>query len=52
LCLSLTSTSANFAQQHPTTGFFTQRLYTPSGMIPKYTGYLPRMNFRNSYPSR
>jgi hypothetical protein len=41
---SLTSSSENFVPQRPATSFSRNRLYPTSGMIPKYTGYLPRMN--------
>lgn len=35
----------NFVPQRSTTSFDQPRLYPNSGMIPKYTGYLPRKNF-------
>ncbi|CAF0843115.1 unnamed protein product [Adineta steineri] len=40
------SNSTNFSQQYPTTNSSNQRLYAQSGMIPKYTGYLPQRKYR------
>ncbi len=40
---SLTSSSTKVVPQRPATSFTSHRLYPKSGMIPKYTGYLPRM---------
>ncbi len=41
--LSLPSTSTNLVQQRPSTSISTNRVYLKSGMIPRYTGYLPRI---------
>ncbi|CAF1185704.1 unnamed protein product [Adineta ricciae] len=41
-----TSSLANFAQDNSITDYSTQRLYSRSGMIPKYTGYLPQRKYR------
>lgn len=47
VCFSRLSLT-NVAPQRSVTSFEHHRVYPQSGMIPKYTGYLPRMNTFNS----
>jgi hypothetical protein len=46
---SFSSSSMDFTDQRPATTSSAKRLYIKPGMVPKYTGYLPRKHIISSF---